>query len=238
MTRAPKAPLDADPASAEERGRVTTLRFDRSVAFWERLGSRGVNLNNAASHVAGPVILEPPLELSGGLDGNAGVEIGAFTYSWSKITGSVTSIGRYCSIAREVIFGALEHPVDWLSTSSFTYQSDWMWGRFAEEHGREHEAIQRTPEELTPPIRIGNDVWIGVGAYIRGGVVLGDGCIIGAKAVVTRDVPPYAVVVGNPGRIAKYRFDPELIAELLASRWWDYAFPAFSGPSLRDRAPP
>jgi|GEM_PF-184037 len=71
-------------------------------------------------------------------------------------------------------------------------------------------------------IRIGNDVWIAAFATILSGVTIGDGAVVGAAAVVARDVPPYAVVVGNPARIIKYRFDPWTIAQLLAIRWWDW----------------
>lgn len=70
---------------------------------------------------------------------------------------------------------------------------------------------------------IGNDVWIGREAVIMPGITVGDGAIIGTRAQVARDVPPYAVVVGNPGRVVKLRFPPETIAGLLAIRWWDWA---------------
>jgi virginiamycin A acetyltransferase len=69
---------------------------------------------------------------------------------------------------------------------------------------------------------IGNDVWIGRDAVILPGITIGDGAIIGAHAVVSRDVPPYAVVVGNPARIARRRFSETEIDALLAIRWWDW----------------
>ena len=69
---------------------------------------------------------------------------------------------------------------------------------------------------------IGNDVWIGREAVIMPGVTIGDGAIIGTRAQVTKDVPAYAVVAGNPGRIVKMRFPPEIVGELLAIRWWDW----------------
>ncbi|WP_052639600.1 CatB-related O-acetyltransferase [Zavarzinella formosa] len=71
-------------------------------------------------------------------------------------------------------------------------------------------------------IRIGNDVWIGAYATILSGVTVGDGAVIGAAAVVARDVPPYAIVVGNPARVIKHRFDPETVSRLLAIKWWDW----------------
>jgi len=73
--------------------------------------------------------------------------------------------------------------------------------------------------------RIGNDVWIGAGATLLGkggGLTIGDGAIVGAGSVVTKDVPPYAIVGGNPARIIRYRFDEAIIRRLLALKWWDW----------------
>ncbi len=70
---------------------------------------------------------------------------------------------------------------------------------------------------------IGNDVWIGHGAYIAAGVTLGDGAIVAAKSVVVKDVPPFAVVAGNPAVIKKWRFQPSLISPMLRCAWWRFA---------------
>ncbi len=70
------------------------------------------------------------------------------------------------------------------------------------------------------PITIENDVWIGANAVILKGVKIGNGAIIGAGTIVRDDVPPYAICIGNPGRIVKYRFDDEIIDLLLKSKWW------------------
>jgi acetyltransferase-like isoleucine patch superfamily enzyme len=72
-------------------------------------------------------------------------------------------------------------------------------------------------------IIIGNDVWIGMETTILGGVTIGSGAIIGACSVITKDVPPYAIVAGNPARIVKYRYNPEQIEALLRIRWWDWS---------------
>jgi len=69
---------------------------------------------------------------------------------------------------------------------------------------------------------IGNDVWIGTEAFILSGVKIGDGAVIAARTVVTKDVPPYAIVAGNPARIVKMRFDDETVARLLAIQWWTW----------------
>ena len=71
------------------------------------------------------------------------------------------------------------------------------------------------------PPTVGHDVWIADGAVVMGGVHVGDGAVVGAHAVVTRDVPPYAVVVGNPARVVKHRFDAGTVARFVAARWWD-----------------
>ena len=69
-------------------------------------------------------------------------------------------------------------------------------------------------------IIIGHDVWIGRGATIMSGVKIGNGAVIGAQAVVAKDVPPYAVVVGNPGKVIRYRFNKDIISKLQAIKWW------------------
>lgn len=81
------------------------------------------------------------------------------------------------------------------------------------------------PEALISkgPIRIGHDVWIGAGAQVLSGVTIGDGAIVAAGAIVTRDVAPYAVVAGNPARLIRYRFKPDRITELLALQWWHWS---------------
>jgi hypothetical protein len=82
-------------------------------------------------------------------------------------------------------------------------------------------------EFLQPPatkgdVRIGSDVWIGSGTTILSGVTIGNGAVIGTKAVVAKDIPPYAIVVGNPGKVVKYRFDEGTIAALERIAWWDW----------------
>lgn len=72
---------------------------------------------------------------------------------------------------------------------------------------------------------IGNDVWIGYGATIMSGVSIGDGAVIGARSVVTKDVPPYAIVAGNPGVVVKHRFDEQTVVDLLQIAWWDWSRP-------------
>lgn len=195
------------------------------VTFDDRrdLMAQGIYLPEWAK-IEGDALIETPAELADALTtGYHGISIGGFSYSWSRLTSAVRSVGRYCSIAAEVGFGQAEHPTGWLTTSSLTYDKGWMWGRFAQREGKQH-TLPRTSHSTMPQITIGNDVWIGYRSYIKAGVTIHDGAVIGAHAVVTRDVPPYAIVAGNPGRIIRYRFSDRTIARLLKIRWWDYAF--------------
>ena len=120
-------------------------------------------------------------------------------------------IGKYCSIAAGVIvLTGGEHRVDWVTTYPFNY----LWHEVAGH-------IQGHPKTKGNVI-IGNDVWIGMEAFILSGVEIGDGAVVGAKAVVTKNVPPYAIVGGNPAKIIRYRFSQEIIDKLLAIAWWDW----------------
>jgi acetyltransferase-like isoleucine patch superfamily enzyme len=122
--------------------------------------------------------------------------------------GPGTKIGRYCAIAEHSNAFTANHPMNTKSVHSFFY----------------HEAHGYTPKTLLnrTHLTIGNDVFIGHHAIILPSVSsIGDGAIIGAGAIVHTDIPPYAVVVGHPSRIVRYRFSKPLINELLKSKWWE-----------------
>jgi acetyltransferase-like isoleucine patch superfamily enzyme len=143
------------------------------------------------------------------------IEIGRFTYGGPKLCTYTDKdrivIGSFCSIAEEtVILGSSEHKIDWATTYpiriAFNLPGAW------------NDGIPCS-KGVT---RVGNDVWMGYRAMIISGVTVGDGAVIGAGAVVSKDVPPYAVVAGNPAKIIKYRFDEKVREMLLAIRWWDW----------------
>lgn len=120
------------------------------------------------------------------------------------------TIGRYCSIANNVMIGLGRHPTFLVSTNSVFYKKG-ITGRFAK--GIDFE------EELHTVV--GSDVWIGNGALLMDGVNVGNGAIVASRAVVTKDVPPYAIVGGIPAKVLKYRFTPDVIDALESSEWWN-----------------
>ena len=123
-------------------------------------------------------------------------------------------IGKFCSIAcgAKFLFTSANHTLKSLSTYPFPI--------FFEEWGLDVSNITEAWDNKGD-IVIGNDVWIGFEAVILAGVTIGDGAIIGARAVVTKDVPPYTIVGGVPARPIRKRFSDEDIAALLALKWWD-----------------
>jgi len=144
-------------------------------------------------------------------------EIGKYTYGRPQVFSfGVTNkliIGKFCSISAGVtIFLGGNHRTDWMSAYPFMdFLDEWP----------EAEGITGHPSSKGDVI-IGNDVWIGYGATILSGVRIGDGAVIGARAVVTSDVEPYCVVAGNPARLINKRFDEEIIRKLLEMKWWDW----------------
>lgn len=125
------------------------------------------------------------------------------------------TIGKYCSIAcgARFLFNSANHSLRSLSTYAFPI--------FYEEWGLDVGNVAEAWDNKGD-IVVGNDVWIGYEAVVMAGVTIGDGAIIGSRAVVTRDVPPYAIVGGVPARLIRYRFSEKTIERLLAIKWWDW----------------
>jgi len=124
--------------------------------------------------------------------------------------GATLRIGSFCSIATGVqIFLGGDHRVDWVTT--YPFQEFWEAAK----------GIAGHPVSKGDVV-IGNDVWIGTDALLLSGVEIGDGAVIGARAVVAKDVPPYAIVTGNPARVRRYRFDENTIRILLKIEWWNW----------------
>lgn len=153
-----------------------------------------------------------------------GFSIGAYSYGRPKVrfpeSGRRLTIGRFCSIADkvEILLGG-GHRLDWVSTYPFAAMAG-LWPGLdasAEYHASRGDVV------------IGSDVWLGSGCLVLSGVTIGHGAVVAAHAVVSRDVPPYAVVAGNPARVVRHRFDPETVAALVETAWWDLPHAAVAG---------
>lgn len=140
---------------------------------------------------------------------------GDYSYAVEDVDIAYTTVGRFCSIAANVRLNPGNHPLDRVALSHFTYRSsaydlgeddatffDWR---------RNHRVV------------LGNDVWIGHAAVVLPGVTIGNGAAIGAGAVVSRDVPAFAVAVGVPARVHRFRFAPQTVAALERVAWWDWS---------------
>lgn len=124
-------------------------------------------------------------------------------------------IGKFCSIACGVkfLFNCANHTLKSLSTYTFPlFYEDWELEKSNVVSAWDNKG----------DIVIGNDVWIGFEAVILAGVKIGDGAIIGTRAVVTKDVPPYSIVCGIPAKVIRKRYSPDIIEQLLSLRWWDW----------------
>jgi acetyltransferase-like isoleucine patch superfamily enzyme len=170
-------------------------------------------------------VFEPPCSIKW-MNISHSLRLGAFSYAVSGFYFGCR-IGRYCSFGEEVQIGRHPHPMHWMSTSPFFYSTFENVLDMPLPDSIEMRPFHDFPKTTKPVIAklttIGNDVWIGHGAFILPGVTIGDGAVIAAMSVVTKDVPPYAVVAGSPARIKKFRFPEPQIEGLLATRWWDFA---------------
>jgi acetyltransferase-like isoleucine patch superfamily enzyme len=146
-------------------------------------------------------------------------DIGEYTYVMEtlivlKIPGKKLRIGKFCSIAAGVVIQlAADHKMNYVTTYPFSNLVD-AWPEA--KHFDVGQPVSKGD------VIIGNDVWIGYRAILLSGVNIGDGAVVGAGAVVTKDVEPYSVVAGNPARLIGKRFDDQTISKLLQTKWWDW----------------
>ena len=163
----------------------------------------------------------------------AGYKIGRWSYgrpevlSWNE--GTVLEVGSFCSISdtAKILLGG-EHRTDWVTTYPFS--------EFFPE-AREFKGHPHTKGD----VNIGHDVWIGYQALIMSGVSIGNGAVVAARSVVTKDVAPYSIVAGNPARHIRFRFDASTVEALQRMAWWDWplakikaAWPFLLAPNVED----
>lgn len=139
------------------------------------------------------------------------VTIGDHSYcSTGTVLFNGTTLGRFCSIGYHVQIGCPEHPLEFLSTSPSVYRKS-----------RAARHVDWPKDDILTPATIGNDVWIGSSAVVLQGVRIGNGAVVAAGAVVTKDVPDFAVVGGVPAKLIRKRFQPELESKIAESKWWE-----------------
>ncbi|ESX05423.1 antibiotic acetyltransferase [Mesorhizobium sp. LSJC268A00] len=143
------------------------------------------------------------------------VNVGDFSYFERHAEAIYTTIGKFCSIAANSRINALEHPIERITQHKLSYRPNeyfrWLGVDVAFRARRQAKAVG-----------IGNDVWIGHGAVIMPEISIGNGAIIGANSVVTRDVPAYTIVAGVPAKPLRMRFPSEIAARIESLAWWDW----------------
>ncbi len=188
------------------------------------------------------IMIEGPSAFYGGLYGpnfwtsEGGLcSMGAASYSHSPLPEELI-VGRYCSIAKGLRFLDFMHPINWVSSSVAMFKPKnvknltsihTIIDRKIEEENRNYKRKEFDSKigKSYPLIR--NDVWIGENVTLSMGIEIGTGAIIAAGSIVTKDVPEYSVVGGNPAKVLKYRFSEDIIRRLLKSKWWEYNFTDF-----------
>lgn len=157
------------------------------------------------------VTLGHDIYLAEGVDVRKNVTIGDYSYcSAGAVLFNGTTIGRFCSIGYNVQIGCPEHPLRFFSTSPSIYRKS-----------KAAKYADWPEDDILEPVVIGNDVWIGSNAVILHGVRIGNGAVVAAAAVVTKDVPNFAVVGGVPAKLIRRRFDPETEGVIAKSKWWE-----------------
>ncbi|HEY4440001.1 MAG TPA: hypothetical protein VGN14_06065 [Candidatus Elarobacter sp.] len=140
--------------------------------------------------------------------------LGDYSYVVSDVQVIYTTIGKFCSIAAASRLNPGNHPLERPALHHFTYRS----ASYA--MGEDDAAFFNW--RRADRVVLGNDVWIGHGAIVLPGVTIGTGAVLGAGAVATKDVPPFAIAVGVPATVVRYRFPADLVEALLQLAWWDW----------------
>lgn len=186
-----------------------------------------------SASVSQKVQVEDPIHVGFRCEIHSG-SVGRYTFINTDTVIYGAEIGRYCSFGRGCQVGCAEHRVDTLTTSLFGFSPNWF-----PDDPTMSALTRRMPawhSKRSGPTILGNDVWVGASVIILQGVTIGHGAVVGAGSVVTKDVPPYAIIGGVPAKVIRYRFEPDVIARLLEARWWDLPPEAVAALPLEDVA--
>ena len=218
------------------------MKIDSNFRFPAAHG-QGLTFTGEASQICYASLedcqIEAPARFCSGVKIDAR-SVGAFSFFNQNCSlRYIQSIGRFCLFAPEVLAGGAVHPVTSVSTHLLFQDMDNSWNQkfhsFLDDPGyvkeliryqKEHEFLKKTR------ISIGNDVWVGSRAILMRGIHIGDGAVIGAGAVVTKDVEPYTIAAGVPARPIRKRFSDKVIEKLEEIRWWDYGPDILKGLDL------
>lgn len=188
---------------------------------WARVGA-DIRVT-AEFEIEGPCVLyKGPYVPSIGGEASSGLcAMGMHSYSYSALHEAMR-VGRYCSISTGLVILDSTHPIDWVTTSIIAFRPHNNIVRGHVDDGA-LRAFAFSPTGVKPYPVMEHDVWVGRDVTLSMGVTLRTGCIVAAGSVVTKDVPPYAIVGGNPASIIGWRHQPDTIRRLLNSQWWLYS---------------
>lgn len=197
-------------------------------------GAHRVSRSNGAR-----VLAEPPARFIGTFYARSDTRVGAFTEFGKLVEVQSADVGRYGEVGPGCLLGAISHPTRWLGVSGFQYRaSSWGW------HPSADDVVTVDPESGgrasfrgirgEEPAVIGNDVHLGANVVVLKGVHVGDGCVVAAGAVVTRDLPPFSVAAGLPARVLRRRLPDDVVDDLLELRWWRFSPNQLSGVPFDD----
>jgi acetyltransferase-like isoleucine patch superfamily enzyme len=202
---------------------IMRITFGVSSGLCELLEDQGIVIRPAAKEsmmTSGILIVDSTTFYERGsiwTRDNKPVSLLKHSYCRSPLGGRIT-LGRYCSIGRNVRIMGFRHPIERLTHSPVTYENR----KSADWHhlGNLNSSIPVKAD--VSRVKVGHDCWIGEGALLKPGIVIGNGVVIGANCVVTKDLDHYSVVVGNPARVVRKRFVQGVIRLLEESRWWEF----------------
>ncbi|WP_281691046.1 CatB-related O-acetyltransferase [Pseudomonas sp. PARCl1] len=201
--------------------KIESFLIDNNIFLQHPFKIKGVYKYGESLILRSKILVEPYATMQKGHF----ISVGAFSFFQSNFLPPV-EIGRYSSVSWSVSVMGHDHPINHISTHPFTYR-DYFQRRIKQDFGTTIAIGDFAADRGA--VRIGHDVWIGQNALLRRGVTIGNGAVVAAGAVVVKDVPPYAIVGGNPAKIIRYRFEEKVIEKLLASQWWQYHCKDFTG---------
>lgn len=200
------------------------ISYLKQILLKRRLRKHGIKFSPSLNSLRArqKIDIEENASVANGLLKSDSLKIGAYSYlrSGYELYGNI-EVGRFCSIGNNVIIGLdrHQHPTNWLSTSLYS--------------GALSDKYESLRSEVTK-VTIGHDCWIARDAVLMDGIEIGNGAIVASRAVVTKNVPPYAIVAGVPAKVIKFRFSKEIINQLCELEWWQLDTKVLDGLSFEN----